>query len=165
MSFKAHPSLRQQPSFSSLPPQCSPLLSRSRALRLAPPPGLLAMLASGASPPLKGISPTDRGGVILVSAYSWACLSIVAAGARFVIMWIRKVQPEADDASFGAALVCRLSPTQPLSTSWIRTRLTAPLGPRRRFHAMHSLGRRCWARPARRTRLARESRPLLQGMF
>jgi hypothetical protein len=71
------------------------------------------MHATTSSPPLKGMSPADRGGVVLVSAYSWACLSIVAASARFAIMWIRKVQPEADDASFGAALVCRNSPVDP----------------------------------------------------
>jgi len=54
-------------------------------------------------------APTERAGVLLVSLYSWTCITIGVAIARFVVAYIHKVAFALDDVMVLAGTVSLLS--------------------------------------------------------
>lgn len=62
-------------------------------------------MSSSPGSPQHAISDRDHGAYVLISAYVWASLSIIAASTRFTLAFRRKVKPRLDEITLFIALV------------------------------------------------------------
>lgn len=65
------------------------------------------MAAVSSKPALHPLTPDDRGSLIIIIAYSWIFITVLAAGIRFGLAWSNRLHLKKDDGTFALGVVRR----------------------------------------------------------